>query len=101
MTWSRAAVEASVEARHAMRAEAGEAKRAHTARPESSHWRDLAACQGVDIDVFFGHNAGRAKALCARCPVSAECLDFALTMERQLWHRHGIFGGFRQRRPGR
>lgn len=65
-------------------------------------WRDAAACRGVDPDLFFperGEPTNAAKEVCAGCPVSDECLEFALsTVER-----HGIWGGMseRQRREHR
>jgi WhiB family redox-sensing transcriptional regulator len=31
----------------------------------------------------------RAKAVCARCPVAAQCLDYALATGQQ----HGVWGG--------
>jgi WhiB family transcriptional regulator, redox-sensing transcriptional regulator len=60
-------------------------------------WRDRAACRGTDPETFFPisehpthHNlATQAKAICHTCPVTAECLEFALT------HRcdYGVWGG--------
>jgi WhiB family transcriptional regulator, redox-sensing transcriptional regulator len=48
-------------------------------RPE---WQQQAACRGVGTAGFFPapQHAGlrQARRLCARCPVSEECLDFAL-----------------------
>ncbi|MHA6631886.1 WhiB family transcriptional regulator [Pseudonocardia sichuanensis] len=50
-------------------------------------WRDRAACRGTDPEVFFpaaqagpalAEQVGRAKAVCARCPVRPQCLEFAL-----------------------
>lgn len=49
-------------------------------------WRDLGACNGEDPDLFAPDGTtGRwveviadAKAVCARCPVAAECLEWAL-----------------------
>jgi WhiB family redox-sensing transcriptional regulator len=62
-------------------------------------WRDLAACKGMDPDVFFlkrdqGGRNGAAKAICAGCPVSAECLEVGAN------ELSGIWGGLsaRQRR---
>lgn len=64
-------------------------------------WRDLAACHGMDPHLFFGPEEGRedretrqlrianAKAICAGCPVRADCLDFAVKTDPQP----GIFGG--------
>ena len=58
---------------------------------DHGEWREQAACKGK-LDVFFphvsyhaaserrGYDAYReARAICAECPVRAECLDFALT----------------------
>lgn len=52
--------------------------------PELS-WRTRAACRGVNSDVFFttrGDPARVAEALeyCAVCPVTDECLDYAMAM---------------------
>lgn len=58
-------------------------------RPTSGEprgWRDRAACLEVDPELFFPvgtdgpalEQTVRAKAVCARCPVRAVCLSFAL-----------------------
>jgi WhiB family transcriptional regulator, redox-sensing transcriptional regulator len=44
---------------------------------------DHAACHGTDLEVFFRDKAGpgtsrEAKAICFRCPVLPECLEYAL-----------------------
>ena len=53
----------------------------------SGGWRDRAACRDVDPEVFFPvaeagavfeQQVAAAKAVCAGCPVRAECLDKAL-----------------------
>lgn len=60
-------------------------------------WRSSAACHGVDPDLFFpkegtGCNAGKeAKAICATCPVRAECLEHALGFSES--YDHGVWGG--------
>ena len=62
-------------------------------------WRHSASCKGMDPDVFLlrrdqgGRNAA-AKAVCAGCPVSAECLEVGAN------ELSGIWGGLsaRQRR---
>jgi WhiB family transcriptional regulator, redox-sensing transcriptional regulator len=49
-------------------------------------WRHQAACRDVDPDLFFPigtagpaqRQTARAKAVCTRCPVIADCLAFAL-----------------------
>ena len=57
-------------------------------------WRDRAACRGADPDLFFpdeGNAAGieRAKQTCASCPVSWECLSYAIESNQT----EGIWGG--------
>ena len=60
-------------------------------------WRQGAACRDQDPELFFpltemgpgARQVDRAKAVCARCPVRADCLAYAL--EGGL--DHGIFGG--------
>ena len=55
-------------------------------------WIDEAACTPADFDLFFGEYASRikaAKAICARCPVSRKCLDFALETGVEF----GVYGG--------
>lgn len=60
-------------------------------------WRESAACRGVDPELFFPVGdtgpalvqVEAAKAVCRRCPVSAECLAFALTTRQDA----GVWGG--------
>lgn len=59
--------------------------------PRYDSWADRAACKGEDTDVFFPvgrESPRRALAVCRRCPVRTECLDYALTRPQ-----HGIWGG--------
>jgi hypothetical protein len=60
-------------------------------------WRHRAACRGVDPELFYPvaedgppyeEQVAAAKAVCAGCPVRAECLAFALVALP-----HGIAGG--------
>jgi WhiB family transcriptional regulator, redox-sensing transcriptional regulator len=61
-------------------------------------WQDAAACRGRDVVLFYGYEGERgpekaarevrAKAVCASCPVAAECLAHA-TAHRE----HGIWAG--------
>lgn len=58
-----------------------------------------AACRGSALDVFFHPDRERgdareareatAKAICATCPVVAECLDHALSVREP----YGVWGG--------
>lgn len=69
-------------------------------------WEGRAACQGLEIDVFFGKendyessrrhrplmspsDIRRAKEICFTCEVRAECLEFALANRFE----YGIWGG--------
>jgi WhiB family transcriptional regulator, redox-sensing transcriptional regulator len=48
----------------------------------AARWRELAACRGIDLDVFFpsrGESAGPARQVCAQCPARQPCLDYAIT----------------------
>jgi WhiB family transcriptional regulator, redox-sensing transcriptional regulator len=67
------------------------------AATDRSEWRSLSACRGEDPDLFFPAartvtvfvQLARAKAICARCPVTDECLRYALTTGQQ----YGVWGG--------
>lgn len=59
---------------------------------EDLSWQDRAACRDEDRAIFYparGVSAEPAKKVCARCPVTNECLAYALE------HRepYGIWGG--------
>jgi WhiB family redox-sensing transcriptional regulator len=66
-------------------------------------WQFGAACRGEDSALFFAPNyferrgqkdarEAKAKAICAVCPVRADCLDFALRVRET----HGIWGGMNE-----
>jgi WhiB family redox-sensing transcriptional regulator len=73
-----------------------------TRRPS---WHASAACRGSGISAFVGGRGAnaavmaRARAICSTCPVTEECLDFALADPDST----GIWGGTtgRQRRAMR
>ncbi len=60
-------------------------------------WRSRGACLSVDPELFFPLSSvgpaveqlNRAKSVCTRCQVRAECLDFALATQQV----HGVWGG--------
>ena len=63
-------------------------------------WRPLAACRGLDPDMFFASEdvenrqerrdrEAAAKAVCARCTVVDDCLSYAIA----AGERYGIWGG--------
>ena len=60
----------------------------------SESWKALAACRGLDPELFFpgrGRSTKEAQATCTDCPVRAECL------ESGLHESHGIWGGLSER----
>lgn len=71
------------------------------ARP-SWGWQERAACRGEDLMVFFAAEGERpperdlrqakAKRICMRCPVRADCLDFAVSVPE----RFGFYGGLNE-----
>lgn len=74
-----------------------------SAQPSPESWQHRAACRGPQAAVFFPpphferkrdrlERERRAKAICATCPVMAECLDYALTIKEP----HGIWGGLNE-----
>ena len=65
------------------------------------NWTELAACGDHDPELFFplsdvgpgARQASGPKAVCAGCPVRAQCLSYALDNGLD----HGIFGGATER----
>lgn len=67
--------------------------------PDQVLWQDRALCREIGPEMFYataatrtGNDYGRAKAICAACPVKAECLDFALETHAV----EGIWGGMNE-----
>ncbi|WP_216205344.1 WhiB family transcriptional regulator [Amycolatopsis aidingensis] len=64
-------------------------------------WRHRAACRDEDPELFFpvsdvgpgAAQVAQAKAVCARCPVRAQCLQYALDNGLD----YGIYGGTTER----
>jgi hypothetical protein len=59
-------------------------------------WHEDALCAETDPEAFFPEKGGstrEAKAICADCPVRAECLGYALATQQ----RFGIWGGASER----
>jgi WhiB family redox-sensing transcriptional regulator len=55
-------------------------------------WKQEAACDGVNIDLFFDEAMMRKRwylFYCEACPVADECLDFAT----RNGERYGVWGG--------
>jgi WhiB family transcriptional regulator, redox-sensing transcriptional regulator len=65
--------------------------------PAPEQWRLRASCRSVDPDLFFPVGAtglaidqiSSAKEVCAACPVSEPCLEFALATNQDS----GVWGG--------
>jgi len=67
-------------------------------------WKNDAACRGMDTNLFFPDEDNPtdyrkfaiARKVCAACPVSSQCLDYAITLNIEI----GMFGGMsrKQRR---
>lgn len=56
-------------------------------------WVADAICAGTDVEAFFPEKSGssrEAKIVCAACPVSSLCLNWAM----ETGERHGIYGGY-------
>lgn len=77
--------------------------RRRATRPAPSWgWQDRGACRGESVGVFFGPDGERpgarearerrARAICAQCPVMAECREHALTMPEHF----GVWGGLNE-----
>lgn len=65
-------------------------------RLEPTPWAEHAACAGADPQPWFPTRGGstiEARAVCAGCPVTGECLAYALRWDI----RHGIWGGMSER----
>jgi len=61
-----------------------------------SDWRASAVCAQTDPELWFPEKATQsraARAVCAGCPVRAECLAYALTQDRV----YGVWGGTTER----
>lgn len=63
----------------------------------SVEWRDLAACRGYSLALFFppnGHLTSEAEQICGSCPVAAACLADAMRWPAD--EDHGILAGTTQ-----
>lgn len=63
------------------------------ARVEHWQWQLAAACRGEESKAFFDDtssaNESAAKEICGRCPVVAQCREYAIDAEEP----YGIWGG--------
>ena len=68
-----------------------------TGRTLTADWASRGACRDVEPDLFFPiassgpatRQIAAAKAVCARCPVQPECLNYALETGQDC----GVWGG--------
>lgn len=69
----------------------------------NEEWRVQAGCLGLSADMFFPPERGTtgtswspepAKAVCAKCPVRRECLDYVLNLPNSS---PGVWGGTSER----
>lgn len=61
---------------------------------DNGEWREHALCRGMDPDKFHPERWAQqkvrdAKAVCAKCPVATDCLEYALKNAEKI----GIWGG--------
>lgn len=65
-------------------------------------WRNDAICAQIDPELWFpdGGDYRAAKQICATCPVTAECLAFALQNETS-GYRYGVYGGLTAKQRNR
>jgi WhiB family redox-sensing transcriptional regulator len=59
-------------------------------------WTDRARCRGTDPDQFFVRGAAQARRavkICGRCPVSDQCLRYAVDNDIDF----GVWGGLTER----
>jgi len=59
-------------------------------------WQTSARCTAVDPEIFFPERGGSSKAaraVCSKCDVREQCLDYALNNKEQF----GIWGGTSER----
>lgn len=62
------------------------------ALPKAPPWMAEALCAQVDPDGFFPEKGGGTRAMkrvCAQCPVTEQCLRYALDRDES----HGVWGG--------
>lgn len=61
---------------------------------QPQRWVNRAACRGMNPELFYGERGANlavaaAKAVCRTCPVTADCLAYALD-NNEMW---GVWGG--------
>ena len=75
---------------------AGEMQRITTKLLQPVEWQANARCSEVDPEIFFPERGGSSKAaraVCNKCDVRMQCLEYALNNKEQF----GIWGGTSER----
>lgn len=70
------------------------------AGPRRPAWQEQALCAQSDPDAWFpekGASSAMAKAICWRCPVQPECLEFVMHPDNADVARFGIWAGLSER----
>jgi WhiB family redox-sensing transcriptional regulator len=65
-------------------------------QPSDEGWAEKALCPQTDPEAFYPEKGGStkdAKKVCQRCPVSKQCLQWALDNDE----RYGVWGGLSER----
>ena len=65
-------------------------------RIKGDAWQEFSHCIGEDLDMFMperGASTDAAKAICAKCVVREECLEYSIVNKEQF----GIWGGLDER----
>lgn len=65
-------------------------------QPSDEDWAEKALCPQTDPEAFYPEKGGStkdAKKVCQRCPVSKQCLQWALDNDE----RYGVWGGLSER----
>jgi WhiB family transcriptional regulator, redox-sensing transcriptional regulator len=63
-------------------------------------WMTQGKCRELEWEMFFPHGSSglsAARKICAECPVSEDCLEYALKNHID----HGVWGGCSERERGR
>ena len=88
----------------AYRSHRARAAPAREAAQAVSDWRERAACRGLPVEWWFqgtGHSYEKARAICAVCPVTSECLEYVevapvygagMHAVGAEWRLHGMWG---------
>lgn len=72
------------------------ATRAPDTLTPATSWSERARCKDSDPDIFEdARNVAEARSICARCPVTRQCLDDILRIEGNATarNRSGVYAG--------